>query len=349
MSTSRTGRCLMGAEEDGGDLADQPHQPAGGEQQRRHHQPEGVRDVLVLAVGVAVTPHRRRLLARRRRARIDGPRAGRCGSGGARERHRRYWPGRTHVLEDNALGPPTVGRGPGPAGRSGTPACCRTGRCWPPRMDVPPGTDLVIQAEVHAESQHQPAHVASGDRRLRPGAEVPAGSFRPRRRAVGEWLRRMPGTRPGLGNGHRGLAPATLVWRPRGSLPRGSRPLVHVGREEDVLVGRGHHAPAGRAVHPRAEPTSRGGYRPARPPPRLARRERAEASARRAMCAGRAGRSADATLLGAGTDLDRLSAQTQRGRGLPSERAFPPGCRVAACVCGGARHEDFRSAGVIGR
>jgi hypothetical protein len=29
---------------------------------------------------------------------------------------------------------------------------------------------------------------------------------------------------------------------------------VQVGREEDVLVGRRHHAPAGRAVHPRAEP-----------------------------------------------------------------------------------------------
>ena len=52
------GQVLMGAEEEGGDLADQPHQPTGGEQQRRHHQPEHVRDVLVLAVGVAVTPHR---------------------------------------------------------------------------------------------------------------------------------------------------------------------------------------------------------------------------------------------------------------------------------------------------
>ena len=41
----------------------QPDQPAGGEQQRRQGQPEGVRDVLVVAVGVAVTPHQRRLLA----------------------------------------------------------------------------------------------------------------------------------------------------------------------------------------------------------------------------------------------------------------------------------------------
>ncbi len=57
MSTSRTGRCCVGAEEDGGDLADQPHQPAGGEQQRRHHQPEGVRDDVVVAIAVAVTPH----------------------------------------------------------------------------------------------------------------------------------------------------------------------------------------------------------------------------------------------------------------------------------------------------
>jgi hypothetical protein len=54
MSTSRTGRCSWGAEEDGGDLADQPHQPTGGEQQHRRHQPERIRDVLLLAVGVAV-------------------------------------------------------------------------------------------------------------------------------------------------------------------------------------------------------------------------------------------------------------------------------------------------------
>ena len=54
---------VVGAEEDGGDLADQPHQPAGGEQQRRYRQPEGVGDVLLVAVGVAVTPHLRCLLA----------------------------------------------------------------------------------------------------------------------------------------------------------------------------------------------------------------------------------------------------------------------------------------------
>jgi hypothetical protein len=35
---------VMGAEDDGGDLADEPDQPTGGEQQRRHQQPEGVRD-----------------------------------------------------------------------------------------------------------------------------------------------------------------------------------------------------------------------------------------------------------------------------------------------------------------
>jgi hypothetical protein len=54
---------MVGAEEDGGDLADQPHQTAGGEQQRRHDQPEGVGDVLVVAVGVAVMPHWRHLPA----------------------------------------------------------------------------------------------------------------------------------------------------------------------------------------------------------------------------------------------------------------------------------------------
>jgi hypothetical protein len=54
---------VVGAEEDGGDLADEPHQAAGGEQQRRDHQPEGVGDVLVVAVGVAVMPHWRHLPA----------------------------------------------------------------------------------------------------------------------------------------------------------------------------------------------------------------------------------------------------------------------------------------------
>jgi hypothetical protein len=48
---------FVGAEQDGGDLADQPHQSAGGEQQRRYHQPEGVGDVLVVAVAVMLTPH----------------------------------------------------------------------------------------------------------------------------------------------------------------------------------------------------------------------------------------------------------------------------------------------------
>jgi hypothetical protein len=47
---------LVGAEEDGGDLADQPHQAAGGKQQRRHQQPEGVRNIVVVAVRVAVMP-----------------------------------------------------------------------------------------------------------------------------------------------------------------------------------------------------------------------------------------------------------------------------------------------------
>src|SRR5215207_278793 len=54
----------MLAEEDGGDLADEPHQPAGGEQQRRRQQPEGVGDVVVLGVAVAVTPHPSHLLPR---------------------------------------------------------------------------------------------------------------------------------------------------------------------------------------------------------------------------------------------------------------------------------------------
>jgi len=44
----------MCAEENGGDLANQPHQPAGGEQQRRHYQPEGVGDVLVVALSLPV-------------------------------------------------------------------------------------------------------------------------------------------------------------------------------------------------------------------------------------------------------------------------------------------------------
>jgi hypothetical protein len=169
-----------------------------------------------------VTPHPRRLLVGVGGHGSIGRCAGRRGNGGAHERHKRYWPGRRHVLEGSALGPPSVGRGPGPAGRSGTPPCCHTGRCWLPRMDGPPGIDPVIQAEVRAGSQHQPADVASGDPCSRPSAEVPAESSRPRRRVVGEWLWRMPGTRPGQGNGHRRPARAALVWRPRGLLPRGS-------------------------------------------------------------------------------------------------------------------------------
>jgi hypothetical protein len=56
---------VVGAEDDGGDLADQPDQPAGGEQQRRHDQPEGVGEILVVAVAVTVMPHWRHLLAGR--------------------------------------------------------------------------------------------------------------------------------------------------------------------------------------------------------------------------------------------------------------------------------------------
>jgi hypothetical protein len=54
---------LVGAEDDGGDLADEPHQPGSGEQQHRDHKPEGVRDVVVLGIAVAVTPHPGHLLA----------------------------------------------------------------------------------------------------------------------------------------------------------------------------------------------------------------------------------------------------------------------------------------------
>ena len=72
---------VVGAEEDGGDLADQPHQPAGGEQQRRGDEPEGVGDVLVVAVGVAVTPHLCCLLAGVGEHGGVGPRAGTGGSG----------------------------------------------------------------------------------------------------------------------------------------------------------------------------------------------------------------------------------------------------------------------------
>jgi hypothetical protein len=135
------------------------------------------------------------------------------------------------------LGPPAVGRGPGPAGRFGTPACCRTDRCWPLRTDVPPGTDLAIQAEVHTEPQHRSAGVVSGDLYSRPGVEVPAGFARPRRHAVGEWRRRTPGTRPGRGNGHRWPAPGALAWRPSGLLPRGSRP-ARPGRARRRCPGR---------------------------------------------------------------------------------------------------------------
>src|SRR6266545_2624885 len=54
---------VVGAEDDGGDLADQPNESAGDEQQHRDHKPEGVRDVVVLGVAVAVTPHPGHLLA----------------------------------------------------------------------------------------------------------------------------------------------------------------------------------------------------------------------------------------------------------------------------------------------
>ena len=292
------GEVLVGAEEDGGDLADQPHQPAGGEQQRRDDQPERVGDQVVLGIAVAVMPHRSRLLPRLYEHGSIGRRAGKLGNGGAHERHRRYWPGRTHALEDNELAPPAVGSGPGPAGRFGTPACCRTCRCWPPRTDVPPGIGLAIQAEVHDEPQHQPAGVASGDACSRPGAGVPAGFSHPRRHAVGEWRRRMPGTRPGQGNGHRRPAPAALAWRPSGLLPRGYRPTRPARarrrcprRPTSPCPGKPRGPSTGRAE------TRGSGYRPARPPPRLARRERAEASARRAMCARRACMSTESALL----------------------------------------------------
>jgi hypothetical protein len=274
----------VSAEEDGGDLADQPHQPAGGEQQHRHHQPEGVRDQAVVVIAVAVMPHRSRPLPDVYECGSIGRRAGKRGNGGAHERQRRCWPRRTHALEDNALGRPAVGHGPEPAGRSGTPACCRAGRCWPPRTDAPPGTDLVIQAEVHAGFQHQSADVASGDPCSRPGSGAPAGSSRPIRRAAGEWRRRTPGTEPGLGSGYRWPAPAALAWRPRGLLPRGSRP-ARPARARRRCPRRPTSPCPGRPPCPskaRAGPRG-GGYRPARPPPRLARRERAEASARRAM------------------------------------------------------------------
>jgi hypothetical protein len=84
---------VVGAEEDGGDLADQPHQPASGEQQGRHRQPEGVRHVLVVAVGIAVTPHLRRLLAGVGGHGSVGPRAGTGGNGaGHRGRSRCFRP-----------------------------------------------------------------------------------------------------------------------------------------------------------------------------------------------------------------------------------------------------------------
>jgi Amidase len=54
---------VPGAEEDGGDLADQPNESAGGEQQHRDHKPEGVGDVVVLGIAVTVTPHPGHLLA----------------------------------------------------------------------------------------------------------------------------------------------------------------------------------------------------------------------------------------------------------------------------------------------
>jgi hypothetical protein len=54
---------VVGAEDDGGDLADQPCQPAGGEQQRRHYQPEGVGNQAMVGIAVAVMPHWRHLQA----------------------------------------------------------------------------------------------------------------------------------------------------------------------------------------------------------------------------------------------------------------------------------------------
>jgi hypothetical protein len=79
---------LMRAEEDGGDLADQPHQSAGGEQQGRRHQPEGVGDDVVLGIAVAVTPHPSHLLSRLGWAGLP---AGRFGSGAGRRGCSRCW------------------------------------------------------------------------------------------------------------------------------------------------------------------------------------------------------------------------------------------------------------------
>jgi hypothetical protein len=78
---------LVGAEEDGGYLTDQPDQATGGEQKRRYQQPEGVGDVLVVAVGVAVMPHWRHLpAAGALRGAGRGTRSGRWRSGAGRRR-----------------------------------------------------------------------------------------------------------------------------------------------------------------------------------------------------------------------------------------------------------------------
>jgi hypothetical protein len=79
---------VVGAEEDGGDLADQPHHAAGGEQQRGHDQPEGVGDDVVLGIAVAVTPHPSHLLSRLGWA---VPPASRCGNGAGHRGCSRCW------------------------------------------------------------------------------------------------------------------------------------------------------------------------------------------------------------------------------------------------------------------
>jgi hypothetical protein len=73
-----------------------------------------------------------------------------------------------------------------------------------------------------------------------------------------------------------------------GCCPAVTAQLVQVGREEDVLVGRRHCATAGSQIHPPAEPSLEEAATARHGGPHLARRERAEASARRAMWARRA-------------------------------------------------------------
>jgi hypothetical protein len=150
-------------------------------------------------------------------------------------------------------------------------------------MDGPPDTDLVIQAEVHAEPN---INRRTSLRVIRVRGQAP------------KFLLGLPAPDAVLlASGHGvcqafDLDRATITDGQRlplssgghaGCYPTVPAQFLQVRREEDVLVGRRYFATAGSQVRPPAEPSLEEAATARHGRPHLARRERAEASARRAM------------------------------------------------------------------